>query len=438
MSAEAAARLVRWRWAIYLVAAAIYFFSYFHRVAPAVVAPDLMRAFAISAATLGTLASIYPYTFAAMALVAGTLVDTLGPRWTLTGGCLTMAAGAALFGIAPGFGLALTGRLLVGIGASVILISWLTLLSEWFEPNSFGTASGATQGVGNLGALMASTPLALVVESLGWRTTFVLIGALTAVLGAVAAATIRDRPAQLGLATTNAQHRRGGSLADVLRGIPLIAGNVRSWPPLLATSAVYAPLASFLGLWGVPYLMQIHGFERVRAANHVALIAVGLIVGSPLVGWLSDRWLGRRRLPFVAFAALHALCWVPLGVPALRPAPELLAPLCFLMGFASSGLILVWSCVREVNDPGRVGLVMGFCNMPIFLAFAIIQWVLGVMLDARWGGLARDGVRLYPPAAYDAAFALCLAVAAAAIVAAALVTETRCRNVWSAPRDSAG
>jgi len=314
----------------------------------------------------------------------------------------------------------------------VILISWLTLLSEWFEPNSFGTASGATQGVGNLGALMASTPLALVVEALGWRTTFVVIGALTAVLGALAAAAIRDRPADAGLPPVNAEHRRAGSVGEVLRGIPLIAGNVRTWPPLLATSAVYAPLASFLGLWGVPYLMQGYGFERVRAANHIALIAVGLIIGSPLVGWLSDRWLGRRRLPFVAFAALHALCWLPLGIPALRPAPELIAPLCLLMGFGSSGLILVWSCVREVNDPGRVGLVMGFCNMPIFLAFAVMQWVFGLILDARWDGLVRDGVRLYPPAAYETAFALCLAVALAGVVAAALVTETRCRNVWVA------
>ena len=90
-------RLRRRRWLIYGVAAAIYFVSYVHRVAPAVVAADLMRAFSISAATLGNLAAIYPYTFVVMALVAGSLVDTAGPRWTLVGGGLTMAAGAALY-----------------------------------------------------------------------------------------------------------------------------------------------------------------------------------------------------------------------------------------------------------------------------------------------------------------------------------------------------
>ncbi len=425
-------RVRRWRWVVYGVAASVYFFSYFHRVAPAVVAADLMRAFAITAATLGTLAAIYPYTFTVMALVAGSLVDTLGPRWTLTLGCLTMGAGAALFGVAPVFAVAFTGRLLVGLGASVILIAWLTLLAEWFRPEEFGFVSGSTQGVGNVGALMASTPLALVVEALGWRQTFVLIGIVTVLLAALAALVIRDRPAAMGLPAVNTHHARPASLREVLRGIPKVVGNARTWPPLLAAGGIYATQIAFLGLWGVPYLAQVYGFDRVRAANSLALIAVGLIVGAPFVGWLSDRWLGRRRLPFVAFAAVYAACWLPLALPGLRPAPAMLPPLFFLMGLASSGFVLVWACAREVNDPGRVGIAMGFCNMPIFLAFALVQWLLGVVLDARWEGLAAGGVRLYTEAAYEAAFTLCLVIAVAAVAAATLITETRCRNVWVA------
>src|SRR3990172_1277967 len=103
-----------------LVPASLYVFSWLHRVAPAVVATDLMRAFSITAAALGTLAAIYPYVFAAMALVAGSLADTLGPRWTISLGATTMGAGAVLFGLAPTFGEAFGGRLLVGLGAAVV------------------------------------------------------------------------------------------------------------------------------------------------------------------------------------------------------------------------------------------------------------------------------------------------------------------------------
>jgi sugar phosphate permease len=427
-------RVRRRRWLIYGVAASIYFVSYVHRVAPAVVAADLMRAFSISAATLGNLAAIYPYTFVVMALVAGSLVDTAGPRWTLAGGGLTMAAGAALFGVAPVYGVAFMGRLLVGLGGSVLLIAWLTLLAEWFHPDEFAMVSGSTQIVGNAGALMASTPLALLVEAFGWRETFVVMGGVTALLAALCALVVRDRPEAMGWPALATRPPRAASLAGVLRGIPMVVGNPRTWPPALAASGVFATELAFVGLWGVPYLTEVHALDRVRAANTLALVAIGMMIGSPFVGWLSDRWLLRRRLPFVGFVAVYAACWLPLALPGLRPPPTVLGPLFFLMGLSGSALVLVWACAREVNDPGRVGIVMGFCNAPIFLGFALLQWLMGVMLDAHWQGLISAGVRFYPPEAYEAAFRLCLGVAVAALIAAALVTETRCRNVWVAAR----
>ena len=81
--------------------------------------------------------------------------------------------------------------------------------------------------------------------------------------------------------------------------------------------------------------------------------------------------------------------------------------------------------MREVNDPAHVGIVIGFCNAPIFLAFGLVQWLLGTILDASWAG-----VRTYPEGGYRAAFGVCLALAAGSLAMALLVTETRCRNIW--------
>jgi sugar phosphate permease len=420
------------RAAVLVVPAAIYFLSNFHRVAPAVVAADLMKAFSITASSLGALAAIYPYVFAVMALVAGSLVETLGPRLTISSGALAMAIGAVLFGLAPAFGVAIAGRLLVGLGASVILISWLALAAEWYGPQRFATISGWTQTVGNLGALVASSPLALTVEAIGWRSTFVLVGAVTLLPALVSLLLVRDRPEAAGLRAVNPEPRRAGaSIADVLASIPAIVTNPRSWPPVLVAACVYATLISLLGLWGVPYLTQIYGFGRVAAANTLAWLAIGIVIGSPLVGWLSDRRLGRRKLPFVVSAGLYAACWLVLTAPgAARPHPTLLAPLFLFMGLTASGLILVWACVREVNNPAHVGIVIGFCNAPIFLAFAMIQWLTGAVLDATWTGLDAGGVRLYSEAGYRTAFGVCLALAAGSLVMSLFVTETRCRNIW--------
>jgi sugar phosphate permease len=420
------------RAAVLVVPAAIYVLSNVHRVAPGVVAADLMKAFSITAASLGALAATYPYVFVVMALVGGSLVETLGPRLTIASGATTMAFGAALFGLAPVFGVAVAGRLLVGLGASVILIAWLTLAAEWYRPEQFATISGFTQTIGNIGALMASAPLALAVEAIGWRSAFVMIGGVTLLLALAALLLVRDRPEAAGLSAVN-PGRRGGTprLTDVLASIPAIFTNVRSWPPVLAAAGVYATLISFLGLWGVPYLTQIYGLGRVGAANTVAWLAAGIVVGSLLIGWLSDRRLGRRKLPMVVCTGLYAACWLVLVAPAdMRASAPLLGPLFFVMGLTASSLILVWSCVREVNNPAHVGIVIGFCNAPIFLAFAVLQWLTGAILDATWAGLEAGGVRIYPEAGYRTAFGVCLALAAGSLVMTLLVTETRCRNIW--------
>lgn len=417
--------------AVLVVPAAIYFVSYFHRVAPAVVATDLMKAFSITAASLGALVAIYPYVFVVMALVGGSLVETLGPRLTLASGATTMAFGAALFGLAPVFGVAVGGRLLVGLGASAILIAWLTLAADWYRPEQFAMISGGTQTVGNLGGLMASAPLALAVEAIGWRWAFVLIGGVTLVLALAVLLLVRDRPEAAGLPAVNPRgHGAGRSLADVLATIPAVVTNPQSWPPVLAAAGVYATLISFLGLWGVPYLTQVHGLGRVSAANTLAWLAAGTVVGSPLVGWLSDR-LGLRRLPLAVCTGLYAGGWLLLIAAGDLQAPAtLLPPLFFFMGLTSSALILVWSCVREVNNPAHVGMVIGCCNSPIFLAFALLQWLTGAILDAQWTGLEAGGVRIYPEAGYRTAFVVCLAVAAGSLLSTLFVTETRCRNIW--------
>jgi MFS family permease len=419
--------VARARWGILVVPALLYFLSYFHRVAPVVVAGDLMAAFAVTAATLGALSAIYPYCFAAMALPGGSLADFLGARRTLVLGGLSMSAGSVLFGLAPGFGAAFAGRLLVGLGASVILIAGLRLAAEWFRTEEFATVVGASQSVGSIGAVAGTTPLALLVEQIGWRQGFVTIGAVTALLAVACALTVRDRPEQPAARPRAVEP----GLREIIAGIPGVIGNPRSWTVGLISGGIYGGFAAFVGLWGVPYLTQVYELPRVRAANLVGLAALGLLVGAPLIGWLSDR-LRRRRLPLLVMTGLSVLTWLALVGPARPIAPALLPLVCFLIGLGSSVVVLVFAAIREVNDPRYVGVALGFHNLPTFLSFGLTQWVTGLVLDRHWDGALVAGARVYGADAYRAAFALCLLLAAGAFVSACLAPETRGRNIWSA------
>ena len=103
------------RWSIFLILIATYIFVYFHRMAPAVVSDDLMAAFGTSGTTLGSLAAIYFFVYAAMQIPSGVLADTLGTRTAIITGNLTAGLGSILFGLAGSFGMACAGRFMVGL-----------------------------------------------------------------------------------------------------------------------------------------------------------------------------------------------------------------------------------------------------------------------------------------------------------------------------------
>jgi len=123
--------------------------------------------------------------------------------------------------------------------------------------------------------------------------------------------------------------------------------------------------------------------------------------------------------------------WALLALPATPLPLGWLGLVCFLLGFGSGGVSLVFPCIREVNDPHHVGVALGSQNLPIFLGVALMQWLTGVVLDANWTGALAGGARVYPFEAYRAAFTLCFGVALVSFLMACLTTETRCRNVWA-------
>lgn len=433
---EARRGLRRWRLAIWAVFAPLYFWSHFHRIAPAVVATDLMAAFRTTGAELGILSAVYPYVFFLMALPAGALADTLGPRRTVGLGAATMGLGAIGFALASTLRGAVGGRLLVGLGASVILVAFMRLCVEWFRPERLASLTGLAQMIGNVGGLVAAGPLALLVERVGWRSSFALIGVATIALAAGWWAVVRDRPEERGLPPVVARPPGGPAggppPARPSHGLVAVLANPRSWPAPLAAAGVYGTTIAFLGLWAIPYLTQVYRLSRVEATTYTSAAVLGLIVGSPAIGWISDRGLERRRGPLAACGAIYLGCWALLALPpaGALPLPALL-PVCVLLGVGASGGALIFACVREVNAPAHTGMALGFANALTFLGIGLAQWGMGAVLDARWAGAAAGGVRLYPPEAYRAAFLLCLAVAGAALVMAAAVTETRGPRAWT-------
>ncbi len=400
----------------FVLAVAAYLLSFFHRVAPGAIAGDLQSAFGIDAVALGSLAASYFYVYTLMQVPTGIIADTLGPRQILFLGGTVAGAGSMLFALAPTFAWAVAGRAAVGFGVSVAFIAMLKIVALSFDERRFATVTGLCMLIGNLGSVLAGAPLAWLAQTYSWRHAFVVAGLLSLLVGLLSRRFVADIPVH--------RHDR----AAWLPGLLLVLRNPWTWPGFFANVGLGGAFFAFAGLWAVPFLTQVHGMTRAAAANHVSVYFVGFALGAALWGRLSDR-IGRRRGVMLAVAAVHLACWgvwlSGMAIPA-----EMSYPTCLLQGLGSAGFTLTWAAAKEVNPPLLSGMATSVVNVGVFLGAAVLQPLVGWVMERGWDGLVREGVRIYPASAHAAAIRLMAAAALAGWLAMLLVRETRCRNQW--------
>ena len=408
------------------VVVAAYVLSFFQRFAPAGIAQDLAASFQTSAASLGVLAATYFYVYTLMQVPTGILVDTLGPRRILLLGGIVAGIGSLLFGSAQSLDAALLGRTLIGLGVSVTFIAMLKIIAVWYEEHRFASMVGLSMLVGNLGSVLAGSPLSWLAQTAGWRGVFVGVGIVSLVLGALAWLLVRDRPDSAGTAVP------AGPTFDrtvILTGLLRVVQNRATWPAVFVNTGLSGSFFAFGGLWATPFLTQGMGMSRDMATAHLSLYFAGFAVGCLIVGTLSDR-LRRRKPVIVASSLVYGAVWLAWLSGAALP-PVATYSLFALMGLTTASFTLSWACAKEVNPPQLSGMSTSVANMGGFLMGALLQPAVGWIMDQRWSGAMANGVRLYTPEDYRWGLLLIASATWLGAAAAWFIRETHCRNIWS-------
>jgi MFS family permease len=404
--------------------ALLFLIAFFHRVAPGVIAKDLMQAFDATGTIVGLLSSTYFYAYAGLMIPAGMLIDGFGVRRVVAVGGAVMGVGTLAMAVASSQGVLFTGRFAVGLGATVTFIGALKIGANWFPPAHFGTLSAVTATVGFLGSLLATYPLAGLVALTGWRGAFGLIGLGTLGLALCCFLLVRERPPESAAPMTP-----GPRLGEALAGMVPVLTNRHTWPPFLAFFCFYAAVGNLM-LWAVPYLRDLYGLSTTQAAFYAMATSLALLFSGPLTGFVSDRVVRRRKLPYTVLTGSSFLLWLAFVVTLGRLPLWGVYGLFFAMGVVGSGFVLTWPLGREVNPPHLAGIAVAVVNLGGFLGAALTQGPLGAVLDSRWAGAMADGARVYPLEAYRGAFGICALFVLASALITLLLRETQGRNIY--------
>ena len=410
------------------VPAVLFLFAFFHRAAPGVFAKELMEAFGATGALIGLLSATYFYAYAALMIPAGVLLDRVGVRWVVAAGGLAMAAGTFLMALAPSAPLLFAGRFLVGAGASVTFVGALKIAAAWFPASYFATLSAATAATGVLGGLVGTAPVAWLAAGLGWRGALAAVGVVTLAGAVCCLVLVRDQPPD---------HRAVAVLAPgwaaVFAGLGRVLGNPHTWSPFLAFFFLYSATNNLL-FWVVPCLRDVYGLRMTDAAFYATATPLALLVAGPLTGFVSDRVLRRRRLPYTILTVAQFVAWLVFVLTLGRLPLWGLYTLFFGMGLVGAAFVLTWPLGREVNPPELAGIAVAAVNLGGFAGAALTQGPLGALLDAYWAGGTVGGARVYPVEAYRVSFGASAILILCASLVSLFFRETRGRNVYADPR----
>jgi len=363
---------------VFLPFAAGYFVSYLFRTVNAVLAPDLAVDIGVGPSALGLLTSVYFITFASFQLPLGILLDRYGPRRTEAVLLMFAGLGAFIFSISQSLTGLLIGRALIGFGVSACLMASFKAYSVWFSREKWPVINGFQMASGGLGALVATSPVEMLAGTLGWRMVFVVLTALCVIVGVLVFTVVPEK--ETGRSTE--------SLGTQLRGIGEVFTSLRFWriAPLVALSQ--STFLAVQGLWVGPWLRDVVGLSRGDAADLLFWIAVSMICGWIVLGFVTEQ-LARRGISVGATAMGCMALFMVMQIITLVAPYAWAYPVWLAYGFLGTSGIIAYAALTHQFDLRLSGRVTTGVNLLAFVAAFSAQWIIGIIIEV-WP-IAQDG-----------------------------------------------
>jgi ACS family D-galactonate transporter-like MFS transporter len=395
-------RLTRAQWTLLVLLVASIFLNYIDRSNLSLAAPIIQKEFGFSTTQLGKLFSAFFWTYALLQLIgiAGWLADRLPVRLVLAGGLFLWSAATVLTGVLSGFAPLFAARLLVGAGESVAYPCYSRIFATDIPATHRGLANALIDAGSKLGPGLGTLAGGLLLNSVGWRIFFVVLGILSL---------LWLLPwARLALRTRNT--------APEPRAFEIQRASPTTLQILTKTSAWGAFLGHFCGnyfwyfllTWLPTYFVQERGFTTVQMVRITSTCFFVIAAATICAGWFSDRWIARGASPtrvrktVVITGLSGSTAILPVALtrdPVIAQALLLLAAIAFGIYVSNH-----WAITQTLAGPLAAGRWTSLQNGIGNLSGIVGSWLTGIAIDrtqsfvlafAIAGGVALAGAILW-------------------------------------------
>ncbi len=360
------------RWAIFFLGGLNFIMSMYYRASITVISPTLIKELGLSTYELSHLSAVFYYVFAACQIPLGISIDKFGPRKVLIALSIPSICGAMLFALGDGAKTLILGRAIIAIGMSGNMMLLMAFIASWFPGNRFASLTGAAISLGCVGSLLASSPLALMSQWIGWRGAFIVSALVNAVILLIFISVAQDSP--------NEKHSRARTKISAAKPLLNLAKSYNFWAISLSNFMRYGYFAALQSLWLGPFLFFGMGYSQVEAGNYLFYMGLAYMFGLPLWGAVSDTILKSRKwvvLPTMLVFGLAALSFT-FWNDSYPVYLQIMA--CFALGLCSSSGQVLYAHIKELNPPEIAARALTSFNLFTMLGVGVMIHILGFVL----------------------------------------------------------
>lgn len=385
-------------------------------------APYLMQSFQINATLLGHLSACYFYSTILFLLPAGLILDRFSTRKIILIALMLCITGTFLFALAQYYWLAQLSRFFTGIGSAFCFLSCIRIASRWFPSERMAVVSGFIVMMAMLGGVVAQMPFTLFIHYVGnWRDSMIADALLGLFFWIIIYFFVRDYPPE----KRHDQKKDQQALSQLGYWQSMRASYLKIHNWLCGLYTCFLNLPIYLiggGGFGALYLQQVKHMSSLQASYPPMMIFLGTVLGSPLVGWLSDKMHRRQRL--MQIGALLSLLLIINIIILNIISINIYAVLFFLLGLTSSTQILSYPTVAETNPTILTATAVSVVSFTTLSGGAVFQPLFGYLMDKAHSSQVIHGIHVYTVNDYHRAMYIMPIVMLIALCSTAFIKET--------------
>ncbi len=374
-------------WIIVLIGALFFLYEFIQMNMFNSLALSFEQTFSLSAFQVALVSAFYFLSDSLLLYPAGVMLDRYSSKKLILLGMALCITGTGLIAMSSNAWFLVLSRFLSGTASAFCLLSILRLAASWFPARKMGQVTGIVVTLGMLGGAVSQTPLVYLIQWTGWREALFLVALAGIFIFILMGLMIKDAPEEISHAALQTKPLRW------FEGFLEMLRNPFNWLAGLYICTMNLPIMILAGLFGTQWMVQAHGLSHIQGSNVSMMIFIGTIIGSTVFGFWSDRLRSRKKpMLITAIISLITFSWM-LYLPPEGYGVDLLSFLS--LGFFTGAQIIGYPVVRETNRAENIGTALGFVSVIIMGFPAVLQPLVGYLMNWDWDGLMSNGVRLY-------------------------------------------